>query len=206
MASIDFKLYLISDRSLINKPCCDVLEEALMAGVGAIQLREKDLNIKEIMVLAEKLRILTKKYNAKLFINDRVDVALAIEADGVHLTHNSIPILAARKIAGERLIIAQSTHSLEEAVSAQSKGADFITLGPIYETSSKLQFGPPIGALTITKVKKKVKIPVFAIGGIKTNNISEVLESGADGVAVISGILSSTDVFGETKKYLELLK
>ncbi|MBF0519881.1 MAG: thiamine phosphate synthase [Nitrospirae bacterium] len=206
MAAIDFKLYLISDRSLVNKPCCDVLEAALMAGAGAVQLREKDLNIKEIMVLAEKLRELTKTYKAKLFINDRVDVALAVEADGVHLTHNSIPVAAARKIAGDRLIIAQSTHSLEEAILAQSKGADFITLGPIYETKSKLQFGPPIAVQTITKVKKKLKIPVFAIGGIKSDNLTEVLEAGADGIAVISGILSSNDVFGETKKYLELLK
>ncbi|MEO5356209.1 MAG: thiamine phosphate synthase [Nitrospirae bacterium YQR-1] len=206
MAGIDFKLYLISDRALVNKPCCEVLEEALRAGAGAVQLREKDLNINEIMVLAEKMRELTKKYKAKLFINDRVDVALAVEADGVHLTQNSIPVDAARRIAGERLIIAQSTHSIEEALHAQSKGADFITLGPIYETTSKLQFGPPIGIQTIIKVKKKVKIPVFAIGGIKPDNMSEVMEAGADGVAVISGILSSTDVFGETKKYLELLK
>ncbi len=202
--NVDFNLYLITDRRLVKGDLIDVLEEALKAGVKAIQLREKDLTLIELVTLAINIRNLTNKYKARLFINDRFDVALCAKADGVHLGQSSMPADAVRKISKEKLSIGVSTHNLDEAVKAQSKGADFITLGPIFKTPSKLKYGDPIGIETIKKAKDKIKIPVFAIGGIKSHNIKDVSEAGSDGIALISGILSSKDVFDETKKYLEI--
>ncbi|MCE5194785.1 MAG: thiamine phosphate synthase, partial [Nitrospiraceae bacterium] len=140
---IDFNLYLITDRKLFtdNSLLFSKVEEALKAGVKAVQLREKDLGIRELLDMAYKMRELTKKHRAKLFINDRVDVALAVEADGVHLGGQSIPLSAARKIAQNKLMIGVSTHSIDEAVNAEKQGADFVILGPIYETQSKLEYG-----------------------------------------------------------------
>ncbi|MBF0345949.1 MAG: thiamine phosphate synthase [Nitrospirae bacterium] len=205
MQTVDFKLYLITDRKIVNAPLEIVVEEAFKAGLKALQLRERDMTDRELLVLAIKLRELSNKYNAKLFINDRVDVALLIEADGVHLGQNSMPVSTVRRLVGDRMLIGKSTHSVEEAIDAVSKGANFITIGPIYQTPSKLKYGDPIGLEVLQKVKKKLSIPVFAIGGIKEHNIKDIMGSRADGIAVISGILSSDSVFNETKKYLESL-
>lgn len=205
---IDFNLYLITDRKLFtdNSLLFSKVEEALKAGVKAVQLREKDLGIRELLDMAYKMRELTKKHRAKLFINDRVDVALAVEADGVHLGGQSIPLSAARKIAQNKLMIGVSTHSIDEAVNAEKQGADFVILGPIYETQSKLEYGKPLGIDILNKAEKKVSIPVFAIGGIKADRVKEVISAGADGVAVISAILNSKNVQEDTEKFLRLLK
>ncbi|MBF0590736.1 MAG: thiamine phosphate synthase [Nitrospirae bacterium] len=205
MQAIDFRLYLITDRKATRLPLEEAVEEALKAGLKAVQLREKDMTDQELLVLATRLRELSSRYGAKLFINDRVDVALLVGADGVHLGHDSMPIPVVRVLVGDKMLIAKSTHGVDEAIEAARKGADFITLGPIYETPSKLMYGDPIGLETLQKVRKKVNIPIFAIGGIKVYNISDVMGSRADGIAVISGILSSDSVFNETKKYLESL-
>jgi len=182
------------------------LETILEAGVKAIQLREKDLSVKELFDMAVWMRELTREYNAKLFINDRVDVALSVQADGVHLGQNGLPVSAARKIAGRKLLIGVSTHSIEEALEAERDGADFITIGPIYETPSKLQYGPPIGVDTLRKVKSRVSIPVYAIGGIKLERVEEVKEAGADGIALISGILAAKNMKETTEAFLRLLQ
>ncbi|MBF0338222.1 MAG: thiamine phosphate synthase [Nitrospirae bacterium] len=205
MQTIDFRLYLITDRKTAKVPLEEAVEEAFRAGLKAVQLREKDMTGREVLALATKLRELSARYGAKLFINDRVDVALLVGADGVHLGQSSMPIPVVRGLVGENVLIGQSTHSLDEATEAARKGADFITLGPVYETPSKLMYGAPVGIETLQKVRKKVKVPVFAIGGIKVDNVGDVMGSGADGIAVISGILSGDSVFDATKKYLESL-
>jgi thiamine-phosphate pyrophosphorylase len=182
------------------------LEKILEAGVKAIQLREKDLSVKELFDMAVWMRELTREYNAKLFINDRIDVALSVQADGVHLGQNALPISAARTIAGGQLLIGVSTHTIEEALESERDGADFITIGPIYDTPSKLQYGPPIGVDTLRKVKSRVSIPVYAIGGIKLERVEEVKEASADGIALISGILAAKNMKETTEAFLRLLQ
>ncbi len=203
-----FKLYLITDRKLFSAQCSMylALESVLEAGAMVIQLREKDLPVRELLDTAVWMRELTKEYGAKLIINDRVDVALSVKADGVHLGRNSIPAYAARKISGDKLMIGVSTHSIEEALEAERDGADFITLGPIYPTPSKMKYGNPLGPDIIRKVKTMISIPVFAIGGITLDRVKEAREAGADGIAVISAILKAENITETTEDFLRLSK
>ena len=205
---IDFKLYLITDRKLFTTECLFYMavEDALKGGIKVIQLREKDLPTRKLLKMAQWMRDITKEYGAKLFINDRVDIALSVEADGVHLGQNSIPAYAARKISEEKLLIGVSTHGIDEAIEAEKGGADFITLGPIYETPSKLKYGNPIGIDTLRKVKSKISIPVLAIGGINLDKVLEVMEAGADGIALISAILKAENIKETTEKFMRFLK
>lgn len=175
-------------------PLPDAVRLALQGGVRSIQLREKDLPIRELLALAQEIRKLTREFGAKLFLNDRVDVAVAVEADGVHLGHQSMPPEAVRTIVGRRMLIGVSTHNREEAISAEKNGADFITFGPIFPTPSKMKYGAPVGAAAIAELKKRVQLPVFGLGGIKTENIREVLKTGADGIAMISAIFAAKDI------------
>ncbi|MEW6585912.1 MAG: thiamine phosphate synthase, partial [Nitrospirota bacterium] len=163
----DLRLYLVTDRKLFSAVCSFyfAVEDALSAGVRSVQLREKDLSVRELIDVGRWMRDLTREYGAKLFINDRVDVALSVGADGVHLGRQSIPARAVRKICGKRLLIGVSTHSVDEAVEAEESGADFVTLGPIYRTPSKMKYGAPIGLDILRKVKSRISIPVLAIGG-----------------------------------------
>lgn len=204
---VDFRLYLITDRKLltVNRSLLTVVRQALKGGVKTVQLREKDLGTPELLKLSYKMKDLTKKYNARLFINDRLDVALAVGADGVHLTQNSIPADAVRKAVKKKLLIGVSTHSLKEAKEAEKTGADFITFGPIYRTPSKLKYGLPIGINTLRKVSRGIKIPVFAIGGVKGNKIKEVRKAGAYGVAMISEIFRASDILKKSKEVINIL-
>jgi thiamine-phosphate pyrophosphorylase len=215
---IDFKLYLITDRKLFTNysSLFTAVEESLKAGIKAVQLREKDLTTRELLDVAYRMRELTTRYNAKLFINDRVDIAMCVDADGVHLGQDSIPVSAVRKVLDNYasrithhascFLIGVSTHNLDEALTAEREGADFITFGPIYRTPSKLKYGEPVGIEALRMVLEKVAIPVFGIGGIKPNNAKEVINAGAYGVALISGILSETDVRSASMKYLTQIK
>lgn len=204
---INFKLYLITDRKLVHRPSSfvAVVEKALKGGVKAVQLREKDLSTRELLRLAYKMRDLTNKYSARLFINNRFDIALAVGADGVHLTQDSIPAEAVRKAVKKKLLIGVSAHSLKEAKAAQKAGADFITLGPIYRTPSKLKYGSPLGINTLEKVSRGIRVPVFAIGGVKGRKIKELKKTGVYGVAVISEIFKASDIKKKTKNLIDLL-
>jgi thiamine-phosphate pyrophosphorylase len=182
------------------------IEPVLEAGGKVIQLREKDLPARELFDMARWMRDLTNEYHAQLFINDRVDIALAVEADGIHLGRQSMPAYAVRQIAGDRLCIGVSTHSIDEALDAEKDGADFVTLGPVYKTPSKLKFGDPIGIEVLKEVKSRISIPVLAIGGIKQDKVKEVMNAGADGIALISAILESENIKETTEEFLRLLK
>ena len=194
--SIDFKLYLITDRKQIKMPLPAAVRLALEGGVRAIQLREKDLPMRELLALSQELRAMTKEFGAKLFINDHVDVAVAVDADGVHLGHQSMPAAAVRNIVGRKLMIGVSTHTLDEVRAAESGGADFVTFGPIYETPSKTHLGAPVGIEALRSVKRAVDIdiPIFALGGVRGKNIGHVLWAGAYGVSVISAIFGAEDI------------
>jgi len=187
----DFDLYLVSDRSQTRgRDLLSVLEQALEGGVKAIQLREKDLSGKNLYNLAEKTCRLCERYEALLLINDRVDVALAVDAAGVQLGKTSLPIGAARALLGPQKLIGVSTHSLEEAQHAERSGADFVLFGPVYFTPSKASFGTPQGLNALKKIVENIAAPVYAIGGIKSENIVAVRRLGVRGVALISAILS----------------
>lgn len=203
----DFRLYLITDRKLFGSSdaMLEAIEGALQGGVKAVQLREKDLLIRDLLDLAYRMRALTTSYGARFFINDRVDVAVAVGADGVHLGRTSMPVQAARKASDGRLMIGVSTHSLQEAQIAEADGADFITLGPVYETPSKMQYGKPIGIHLLSEAARNCMIPLFAIGGITIGRVEEVLEQGAFGTALISAILTAEDIQKTTEEFMRKL-
>ena len=194
MPRLAFDLYLVSDRKLTGeRDLLWVLKQALEGGARAIQIREKDLSGRELFNLAEKARRLCLDYKAALFINDRIDVALAVDADGVQLGTESMDIGTARELVGHDKMIGASTHSLEEAFAAQRSGADFILFGPIYFTPSKAAYGAPQGIAAIAQIVEKLSIPVYAIGGIKPENVAELKNAGVQGVALISAVISASD-------------
>jgi thiamine-phosphate pyrophosphorylase len=205
MNTPDFKLYLITDRKQTAMPLPDAVRLALQGGVRAVQVREKDLPIRELLVLAGELKGLTREFGARLFINDHVDVAVAVDADGVHLGHESMPTAAVRKIVGKDMMIGVSTHTVDEARAAQADGADFVTFGPIYETPSKVQYGAPVGLEALRDVKRAIDIPIFALGGIKGNNIGHVLWAGAYGVSMISTIFRAEDIEKKSRNITEMI-
>jgi thiamine-phosphate pyrophosphorylase len=191
---IDFRIYLITDRKLC--PGGDMLgtvEKALDGGVRAVQLREKDLPARELFRIAEKMRRLTAGYGARLFINDRADVAAAVGADGVHLGVRSVPPREARRLLGAQAAVGCSTHNEEELRDAAEAGADFVTFGPVYPTPSKRPFGPPVGVPALASACRATDMPVFALGGIGPRNVEEVAGAGCFGIALISGIVAAAD-------------
>lgn len=196
------RVYVITDRKLLPKGnFLNGVESVLKGGVRAIQLREKDLSPAKILSLGQKVRRLTTEYHAQLFVNDRVDVALMIGADGVHLTENSVPV-AEVKNQFSHLFVGVSTHSFESAKKAEAGGADFITFSPIFATPSKGLFGPPQGLDRLKEVVQQVKIPVLALGGIKKSDVISVQKAGAYGISLISGIWNAPDIAEESYQYL----
>jgi thiamine-phosphate pyrophosphorylase len=191
---IDFSLYLITDRQqTLGRPLLDVVEAALSGGVRAVQMREKDLSPADQYELAWELRSLTSRYDARLLVNDRIDLALAVGADGVHLGRHSLPVTAARRIA-PGLLIGYSSHAVGEAVSALAKGADFVTFGPVFPTPSKAEYGEPLGLAELAKLSDQPKGDlVFALGGVGRSNLDQVLDAGCHRIALISDILSADD-------------
>jgi thiamine-phosphate pyrophosphorylase len=202
---VDFKLYLITDRKQVKMPLIAAVRLALEGGVRAVQLREKDLPVRDLLTLSQEMRVLTREFGAKLFINDRVDVAVAVNADGVHLGHQSMPVDAVRKIVGKDMLIGVSTHSLAEAKEAEAGGADFITIGPIFDTPSKAKLGVPVGLNILKELKDDIKIPYSALGGVKSGNLIQVMDAGAFGAALISAILAADDIKKASSKITEAI-
>jgi thiamine-phosphate pyrophosphorylase len=195
MSRVDFSLYLITDRHrTAGRPLLPLLDRALSAGVKAVQLREKDLDIRSLTELASELLALTRRHDSLLFINDRVDLVLALGADGVHLRSDSMPVEAARRVLGPDRLIGASVHNVAEVLKAEADGADFVVLGPVYDTLSKRAYGDPIGLSPLEQASQQSRIPIFAIGGISLSRVHEMRRSGARGVAIISAILEAADI------------
>jgi thiamine-phosphate pyrophosphorylase len=204
---VDFRVYLITDRKKVREDkFLGSVAKALKGGIQVVQLREKDLPVRALLGYAYDLRKLTRKYGALLMVNDRVDVALAAGADGVHLGYASMPVDAVRRITGEGFVIGVSTHSLTEALNAQRSGADFISYGPVYETPSKVKYGKPVGIGSLKDVVREIAIPVYALGGIDAQNIPAVMETGVKGVAMISAIFGAGDIEEKTKEIVRLVR
>jgi len=193
--SIDFTLYLITDRHQVpaGHTLLATVEAALQGGVRAVQLREKDLPASELLPLAEELRALTRRFAARLLLNDRIDVALAVAADGVHLGGHSLPAAVARHLLGPQRLIGVSAHHSAEIAAAAAGGADFVTFGPVFATPSKAAYGPPLGIDALRKACTVAALPVFALGGIKAAHLSLLRNNGVHGTAVISAIMAAVD-------------
>jgi thiamine-phosphate pyrophosphorylase len=191
-----FSLYLVTDRQrTAGRPLLDVVEAALRGGVDAVQLREKDLSGAALCTLAGRLRELTHRHGARLLINDRIDIALAVGADGVHLPVDSVAPADARRLLGRGPLIGASTHSVEQARAAAGGGADFIVCGPIFDTPSKRAFGTPLGLDGLTQIVRTVSLPTFAIGGLTADRTPLVRRCGAAGIAVVAAILEADDPY-----------
>lgn len=191
---VDFRVYLVTDRR--QAPSEDILAAvagALDGGVRAVQLREKDLTGRELFLLAERMRSLTARYGARLLVNDRADVAKAVGADGVHLGVLSLPAAEARRLLGKEALIGCSTHNLSELREAEEGSADFATFGPVFPTASKAAYGPPAGTGALAEACRNARIPVFALGGVRRDNLDEIARAGSFGIALISGIVAAPD-------------
>jgi thiamine-phosphate pyrophosphorylase len=205
--AVDFDLYLVTDRNQTGgRDLLWVLEQALDGGVKAIQLREKDLSGRDLFSLAERSHKLCQAYNAALFINDRVDVAMAVDAAGVQLGQTSLPVVTTRALLGPQKIIGVSTHSLQEAREAEQNGADFVLFGPVYFTASKAAYGAPQGLAALKTIVDNISLPVYAIGGIKPENIESTKKLGVRGVALISAIVSAESPKEAAAKMLRQLR
>ena len=202
---LDFALYLVTDRATARRPVAEVAEDCLAAGLRAVQLREKDLPVHDLLGMARSLRDSTRRHGARLLINDRADVALAAEADGIQRTHASLPTAVLRRIVPPPFLVGASVHSDVEAREAERDGADFVVFGPVYETPSKRQYGEPQGLAALRRVAASISRPVIAIGGITPGRVRELLGAGAAGVAVISAILGAERPADATKAFLDAL-
>jgi thiamine-phosphate pyrophosphorylase len=196
-------LCLITDHSICSLSHEDMVLNALKAGVKWVQHRDKKGFRRAVYEESMRLRQITKDFDAVFIINDHADIALAVDADGVHLGQDDLPLREARKIMGKDAIIGISTHTIEQAIAAQKDGADYIGFGPIFHTTTK-DAGDPQGTGVLREIKKHVHIPVVAIGGINIGNVRAVIGAGADAVAVASAILCG-DIARNTKALMEML-
>lgn len=188
-----YSMYLITDEdACLGKDIYQCVEESLKAGVNLVQLREKEMSTRDFYKRAKKLKELCHRYNVPLLINDRIDIALAVDADGVHLGQSDMPIEVAKEIIGHQKIVGISAGNMEEAISAQKSGADYIGVGAVFTTNTKKD-ADYVSKETLSEMTKKLHIPVLAIGGIKLDNIDHLKNTEIDGICVISDILNNDD-------------
>jgi len=194
--------YFITDANLTQKSVFDDVVCALNAGVGIIQYREKNRSTRMMYEEANRLRKIIR--NALFIINDRVDICLAVDADGVHVGSEDLPVSIVRKIIGQQKIIGATVHSVEEAIEAEKNTADYVAVSPIYFTGTKPDAQSPVGIKVLSDVKRAVSIPVVAIGGITIENAPDIIKAGADAVCAISAVLCAENISAEIEKFQKL--
>jgi len=200
-------LYAIIDNSLTPSVSnIEIAKKVLAGGAGILQLRGKGLSSKELLEQAREIREIAREAGAIFIVNDRADVALLADADGVHLGQDDLPIAKAREILGREKLIGLSTHNLKQAIKAEFEGADYIGFGPVFGTTTKTDAEEAKGSEALKEVKKGVSIPVIAIGGMNLENLKEVIDAGADGVAVISAVVKAKNIEEATKGFIEVFK
>ncbi len=203
---LDLRLYVITDSRLLGpRSLVEAVEEAIRGGATVIQYREKNAPTRKMVEEARLLRTLCKGKGVTFIVNDRIDVALAVDADGVHVGDDDMPVWLARKILGPLKIIGASADSVEKALLYAAEGADYLGVGSIYPTSTKPDAGPPIGIEGLRRIVSVVNIPVVAIGGINADNAKEVLGAGASGIAVISAVMGAPDIFEATMRLRKIV-
>ena len=191
---LDYSLYLVTDRSLSRgRTTLDVVRQAVAGGVTCVQLREKHCSTREFIDQARALQPLLKDKRIPLIINDRLDVALAVGADGIHLGQQDMALADARKIVGQTMVIGISAESVADAIRAEQQGADYIGVSPVFATPTKADTAEALGLEGIQKIRRAVAIPIVGIGGVNQRSASAVIGAGADGIAVVSAIVSADD-------------
>ena len=199
------RLCLVTDRGMLGeRSILDVVGAAIQGGVDMVQLREKNLETREWLDLAAALAKFCRKHRVFFLVNDRVDIAYGSGADGVHLGQDDFPVKLARKILGREKIIGKSTHSLEQARRSAKEDVDYIAVGPVFWTTTK-KIDRPVGPGLVAQVRKFVKKPILAIGGIKPENAAEIRVAGATGVAVVSALMTSADITAEARRFRKAL-
>jgi len=200
------QLYAVADPSLcLNRDLIEVVAQAIEGGAQMVQLRDKKSGDGEFLELTKKIHKITRKKRIPLIINDRVDVARLVDAEGVHLGEEDLPVKEARKILGSKKIIGASASDIKTAKIKEKEGADYIGLGPVFETGSK-EIEKPLGVEIIKEAKRSLKIPVFPIGGINLSNLDQIISTGTKRIAVISAIFMAEDVRRATRELLRRLK
>lgn len=201
---IRWDVYVITDEGLGRGSHEEQARAALAGGAGVIQLRDKAASSLRLYEAARAMRDLTRAAGAVLIVNDRVDVALAADADGVHLGPDDLPVAVVRGMLRPGMLLGASAGTVAEAIAAERDGADYLGVGAVYEArTSKTDAGAPVGPRRVAEVCAAVRIPVVGIGGIKAENLSAVIQAGADGVAVITGIVAAPDIAAAAARYLE---
>lgn len=181
----------------------DVVRECIAGGAGIIQLREKNWSASRIIEIGRELREITRQARVLLIINDRVDLAIALDADGVHVGQQDIPLPIVRKLIGPNMLVGVSAGSRQEAIDAERDGANYIGVGPIFPTDTKKDASPPGGLALLTEIKHSTNLPLYAIGGIKVDNVASVIGAGADGVAVVSAIVGAEDIAKSAAAFIQ---
>ncbi len=203
MVNFNLALYLVTDPYITKgRDLCVLVEEAVKGGVTMVQLREKDASTADFLDVALKIKETLKPYNIPLIINDRLDIALAVDADGVHIGQSDMPYHIARKLMGRDKIIGLSVESIEDVISANELDVDYIGISPIFSTPTKQDTKEPFGIEGAKKAKELSKHRIVAIGGINTQNIESVMDTGIEGVAVVSAILGAEDPLQAAKEFL----
>lgn len=201
---VDYSIYLVTDEACLHgRPLLECVEEALAAGVTLVQYRAKAADGGVLYAEACKLKELCDKYNVPLIINDRLDIALAVGAAGVHLGQDDLPCAVARRLLGEDFIIGVSAHNQAEAVQAVSEGADYLGCGAVFGTATKHDVAK-LGLENLCAIRKAVAVPMVGIGGITADNYAEVLATGANGASIVSGILAQEDIGAAVKKLVAI--
>lgn len=204
---MDWTLYVITDAKLSRgRSHLEVIRAAIAGGATIVQYREKEGTTRQLVEEARALRELTRQAGVPLIVNDRVDIALAVDADGVHVGQDDMPAPLARKLMGPGKIVGVSATNLEEALQAERDGADYIGAGPVFATPTKPDAAPPIGLEGLAEICRRVSIPVIAIGGINEENAAAVIAAGADGVAVVSAIVAAPDVEAAARRLREVVE
>jgi thiamine-phosphate pyrophosphorylase len=182
-------LYLITDTGIAGISHIEIARRAIDAGIRTIQLRDKYLSKKDLYKVADRIAKMSVRHKVTFIINDHIDIALAVNTDGVHLGQEDMPLEEARRLMGKGKIIGISTHTVHQAIQAKESGADYIGFGPMFPTVTK-NAGNPQGVEKLREIRRHVDIPIVAIGGITWENVHEVMKAGADAVAAVSGLLT----------------
>ena len=195
------RIYPITDTTISGLSHSEQIERLAAGGATLIQLREKHASPRQFYRMALEAMTIARKLGVQIIVNDRVDIAVAVNADGVHLGQDDLPPDKARLLMGEGRIIGFSTHSLEQAIAAESLPIDYLALGPVFNTPSKEKPDPVVGISAIIEIKPQITKPLVAIGGITLDAVSQVISAGADSVAIISDLLSAKDIAAQTREY-----